>query len=32
MMPYELMLKILDYIEIGIDGEVEVVFLAGTII
>lgn len=30
MLPYELMLKTLDYIEIGIDGKVDVIFLAGT--
>lgn len=29
-MPYELMLKTLDHIEIGSDGTVEVIFLAGT--
>ena len=29
-MPYELMLRTLDHIEIGLDGKVEVIFLTGT--
>ncbi|MBZ9621820.1 hypothetical protein G9F71_002930 [Clostridium sp. FP2] len=31
-MPYELMLKTLDHIKIGLDGRVAVIFLAGAIV
>lgn len=31
-MPYDLMLKTLDHIEIGVDASIEMIFLAGIIV